>query len=260
MEIEPTGNAETGLLAALRCLRPDLETRIERLFQFDAVLGPEMLQGACSVSLDLPLLDEALGAFLPSLAQWLVPEVRASVASRQLAHAAGRLCAERCLQTFGVKQRAVLREPTGEPIWPTGFQGSIAHSEITAIALVLRNSVGHSIAAGVDIERLGIIDSATLSVFSTTDERQRWSLENDMEAATILFSAKEAYFKAAYRSAKRFIDFDEMTVDRWDRGLCRVVLVPSTNATTPLPVGHCRYRLRAEQVIVAASIIDPWQA
>ena len=42
--------------------------------------------------------------------------------------AAGRACARRALATFGMPGAVLLAAPDRQPLWPTGFVGSITHT------------------------------------------------------------------------------------------------------------------------------------
>ena len=87
------------------------------------------------------------------------------------------------------------READGRPRWPAGWTGSIAHSDGLAVAAVAPLRTHR--AAGIDVERDGALppDDAAMVL---ADREQRWvAAQSDAAAAaTLLWSAKEAAFKA----------------------------------------------------------------
>jgi 4'-phosphopantetheinyl transferase-like protein/4'-phosphopantetheinyl transferase superfamily protein len=105
--------------------------------------------------------------------------------------AAGRQAAAAALAAAGSADRTVPREPDGRPRFPSGFPGSIAHTDHQAVAVVVPGAE----AVGVDIESAAISPRVTEFVLR---ERERQMLLGPVGAYTRreLFSAKEAAFKA----------------------------------------------------------------
>jgi 4'-phosphopantetheinyl transferase EntD len=97
----------------------------------------------------------------------------------------------------GVDGVAIPRGTGGEPIWPEGIVGSISHSREVAVAVVARR--GDYVGLGVDIEDLGRGPSPRVARLVCRPSEMEWV---DPEAGTqrlaLLFSAKEAVFKALY--------------------------------------------------------------
>lgn len=148
-------------------------------------------------------------------------------------YVAGRLCAETALARAGAGRacREVTRSSDGAPQWPSGWCGSISHDATEAVALA---APGHLVdALGVDVEPLLDDDAlhAVIDVCLTPAERARLpsTTEHARREVTLRFSAKEAYFKAIYPHARRFVDFVEAEVHDIDAtaGAFRVVPVAS---------------------------------
>jgi 4'-phosphopantetheinyl transferase EntD len=111
--------------------------------------------------------------------------------------ALGRHCAHVALARLSLADMAIARGANGAPIWPEGIVGSITHTKGYAAALV-----GHTnmfLALGVDAERIGGVTENLYSRLFTTAERMHLATRDTKERdrdATILFSAKEAVYKA----------------------------------------------------------------
>jgi enterobactin synthetase component D len=116
---------------------------------------------------------------------------------RRSSFALGRSAARDALRQLGVQALAIGQGRGGEPLWPEGVVGAITHSGDIAIAIAgwQRDYAG----LGVDLEQLSpgltpraarrICTLAELAWIETVDYRHY---------GTMLFSAKEAVFKALF--------------------------------------------------------------
>lgn len=106
---------------------------------------------------------------------------------------AGRVAAREALLTAGHHRQADLEPaPSGAALWPPGFSGSISHAADHAAAAAW-SAAGP---IGVDIEASGRVPGRTLSVFSSGHQLAHLPRGKDSDLATLVFSAKEAAFKA----------------------------------------------------------------
>lgn len=194
--------------------------------------------GGVGVSLRLsdvnPVADFVPDALLPGT-------VVQAVRSRRLAFVAGRLCAEYAAARFGAAGPVDIG-PGGEPVWPSGLIGSITHDDRLATSVVARHA--NICGVGIDSEVIarGDAQQAIERVCCTDWERQTWIAgAADGKVATVLFSAKEALYKAIYPSVRRFIDFSEVEVTELDlRGRLVLKFVDSDLAPTH-PWVECRF-------------------
>jgi len=118
-------------------------------------------------------------------------------ASRRAERQAGMVAVRSAFVAAGARRDlgVVRHEQDGRPCWPTGWTGSIAHTATHAVAAV--SAVGVHDAVGIDIEeRRGLsLDDAALVLH--VDEHDVASRSTDpSDTATLLWSAKEAAFKA----------------------------------------------------------------
>jgi 4'-phosphopantetheinyl transferase EntD len=128
--------------------------------------------------------------------------------------AAGRACAKAALAEFGVRDIALRAAPDRQPIWPEGFVGTITHtSGFCAAAVARRTSM---LAIGMDTE---IVGAPTLDIWPaiSLSEELTWvrSLPADDQpaAVTLLFAAKEAFYKCQYPLVGEWLDFHDLRIE-----------------------------------------------
>lgn len=137
-----------------------------------------------------------------------------AVRSRQLSFLAGRLCAERSASTQACLAARVGRNAAGVPLWPAGLTGAITHHQDLALAVAGAGRFG----LGIDSEKRASVEQlqAILAVCCTARDRRFIQAGDAAERATLLFSAKEAAFKAVFPLLGRFADFSEFEVAEHD--------------------------------------------
>jgi len=110
---------------------------------------------------------------------------------------------------MGSADLAVLRGRLGDPIWPAGIIGSIAHDEDMAVSVAARAGVLKSV--GVDIEPALPLPPELRSVVAAPQDRL-----SDLDTALggrILFAVKEAAYKASFPLDGRVLGFEDIAVD-----------------------------------------------
>lgn len=137
--------------------------------------------------------------------------------------AAGRRCAGRALDQLGFEGSASLEaDSDGVPTWPEGFVGSISHSRGVAAAVAGRTS--EYVLVGLDLEKTNRLSAAAMKRVIHPKEAQ--FVQDDQVKATVLFSLKEAFYKAQFprhRTPGNFHDL-ALTVD-WEAGRAEVAAV-----------------------------------
>ena len=142
-----------------------------------------------------------------------------AVPKRVQEFAAGRLCARRALLEFGIVGFAVKVGPGRQPLWPEGWVGTITHTAgYCAAAVAARSSVR---GLGMDSETLGDVHAELWpSICSETETDWLRSLAPALKAAaaTMIFSAKEAFYKCQYPVTGEPLGFHDVQVDApgWD--------------------------------------------
>lgn len=133
---------------------------------------------------------------------------------RRSAFSAGRTCARRALSEIGIKDFPILAGPCGEPLWPAGIVGSISHTNEYCLAAVAHSTAIRSI--GIDVELAGCVETEVWHSVFTLDEIRHLRRQTPADrplAATIRFSAKEAFFKFYYSLTKCALGLMDMEVD-----------------------------------------------
>lgn len=116
----------------------------------------------------------------------------------------GRSLAENALCHMGCSDPFVGRHPDRSPIWPAGFCGSISHSDRLCTVMVGKTSALRSI--GVDIEPQGAVpDGLRDTIYGPGDDP-------DGADPTLIFAAKEAFYKMWYPLTGVFLDFPDVGI------------------------------------------------
>lgn len=150
------------------------------------------------------LEDRGQAVALPAPEQALV----ASAGEKRVRDfALGRACARRALGELGIEAGPILQHASGAPHWPDGAVGSITHTAGYAAAAVARTARFAGI--GIDAERITALkDGVVRRLFLPAERAWLDGLATGRRemAAILLFSAKEAYFKACAPAGFRFQD------------------------------------------------------
>ncbi|MFN3868388.1 MAG: 4'-phosphopantetheinyl transferase [Hyphomicrobiaceae bacterium] len=156
---------------------------------------------------------------------------RASGAARHVAH--------ELLAGLGHAGAPIGRESSGQPVWPEGIVGSLAHDDLVAVAVVASRTAVASV--GIDVEAAEPLPSE-LSTLVVTDEDVPGPVHRDL-AGRLVFAAKEACYKAAYPLDGVFLDHDDIAVD-----------LAESRARTRTGIGAQLFWCTAPRVVVLAIV------
>jgi 4'-phosphopantetheinyl transferase EntD len=110
---------------------------------------------------------------------------------------------------MGLNGVAVLRASSGAPVWPSGITGSLAHDDEMAVAAVA--PVSHIASLGIDVEPAHPLPDDIFALVATGADRA--DPVNRHLAGRILFSAKEAVYKAVYPLDREVLGYEDIVVD-----------------------------------------------
>ena len=207
---------------------------------------------------------ELRGAGDPAL---LYPEETAhftqAAAIRMQEFAAGRLCARRVLAEFGVLNFPLKAQADRQPLWPANLVGSITHTEGFCAAVAAENK--HLAAVGIDSEQAGRVKTelwksiCTRAEISWLEQLPRAQQET---AATLIFAAKEAFYKCQYPLTGEKLGFQDaaVTIPTWGdaRGTFTVNATKRIAFERHAPAAMtCRYLFHGE--FVTAGLAAPAQ-
>lgn len=117
------------------------------------------------------------------------------------------------LDAQGLVADSIPKGPVGEPIWPEGVVGSLAHTEGFAVAVVARRQA--CVALGVDVEPAQALPDDVAELVLRAEERG-WaeSVQRDeICASRMIFCAKECVHKAIHPLTGIWLDFEEVRID-----------------------------------------------
>jgi 4'-phosphopantetheinyl transferase EntD len=132
-----------------------------------------------------------------------------SVIKVQRASGAARIVARELMRRAGVAPHPVVKSAGGMPAWPDGIVGSLAHDATVAVAALAKRA--DYLSVGVDIEPAEPLASDLMEMVATPAERA--ATQNAPLRGRLLFSIKEAVYKAAYPLDRVFLDHHDVEVD-----------------------------------------------
>jgi 4'-phosphopantetheinyl transferase EntD len=175
---------------------------------------------------------EATGEEDPAAALFPIEQaaVAKAVEKRRREFAGGRACAQRALADLGLPAAPVPAGARGEPLWPTGVVGSITHCAGYRGCAVARASDLATI--GIDAEPHRPLPAGLLADVAHPEELaalgELAQAHPDVRWDRLLFSAKEAVYKAWYPLTGRWLGFEDavLTLDPGGRRFEARLLVP----------------------------------
>jgi 4'-phosphopantetheinyl transferase EntD len=167
----------------------------------------------------------------PEEAEPLFPEEQASIAravdKRRLEFALGRTAARGALAALGVPPGPLPANEDRSVRWPDAAWGSITHADGLCAAVAAPRSELRGL--GIDAEVKGRVEPRLWRMIATEREQAVLSaLDSEAErreAATLLFSAKEAFYKAQYCVSQSWVGFHDAEVELQAGGLFRLRLI-----------------------------------
>jgi 4'-phosphopantetheinyl transferase EntD len=137
------------------------------------------------------------------------PAFAASVAKVRRASGAARIVARQLMQKAGVAPLPIPKSTGGMPGWPPGLVGSLAHDPDVAVAAIAaaRDFQG----VGVDVEPPEPLGDDLLGIVASNKESEQ--VAGDPLGGRLLFSVKEAVYKAVYPLDRQFLDHHDVEVD-----------------------------------------------
>ncbi len=137
---------------------------------------------------------------------------------------------------------------TGRPVWPEGMVGSISHSESLAAAVVSRATWR---GLGIDVEDAHRFDQASPRLRRKLfTEREQSRNRTHPRADAVLFSGKEAAYKAVNPLVGKYIGFREVETEiDWQQRRFWMRYRGEHEPNHLLDGGHGRFRFVGDQVV-----------
>lgn len=140
-----------------------------------------------------------------------------AVLKRVQEFAAGRQCARAALAQLGITDFQLLAAADRQPLWPAGVIGSITHTRGYCAAVVA--SRARFAGLGLDAEQAQVVHEALWPQICTSAELTRLGQlppSQRVRVATLMFSAKEAFYKAQYPLTGEWLHFRAVEVQAQD--------------------------------------------
>jgi 4'-phosphopantetheinyl transferase EntD len=159
------------------------------------------------LELPWPGIGAIAGAFgIPGAESRLSPAMRRVHQSR-----CARALAIELLAHQGAPNVAEIRkDPRGRPEWPSGFTGSLSHTDGHALAATAPRA--RCLALGVDVEPALALPADADTLVLTQDER-RWLDTADADAGRLVFCAKECVHKAIEPLRDVWLEFSDVSIE-----------------------------------------------
>lgn len=124
---------------------------------------------------------------------------------------AGRNCARLALQRLGMAPAAIGIGSFREPLFPAGVSGSITHTEEYCAAAVIRT--GAVLSIGIDAESNEPLSQSVADIILNSNEQMMaQAFGNDCCVDMLVFSIKEAFFKAIFPLCRQYLEFSDAIV------------------------------------------------
>lgn len=137
--------------------------------------------------------------------------------SRRREFLAGRECARAALEAIGYQRVPILPDPSGVPVWPEGALASISHSKGLCAAIAAKCG-GYRI-LGLDLEKTNRLSPGAIQ--RTVHPHEEDYVGDDQKRASLIFSAKEAFFKAQFPLWRTHANFHDLEL-AVDEAACRL--------------------------------------
>jgi 4'-phosphopantetheinyl transferase EntD len=126
-----------------------------------------------------------------------------------------RWCAREALRQLGVPAAPILPDEDRVPRWPVGVVGGMTHCAGYRAAVVARSN--ELCGVGIDAEPHAALPADVLDLVLRDDERARLVALTHADPAVhwdrLVFCAKEAVYKAWFPLTRRWLDFDDVSID-----------------------------------------------
>lgn len=139
--------------------------------------------------------------------------IRKAAPKRKAEFRAGRIHARNALRKIGCPRLPIRTGSNREPLWPSGFTGSISHSAelCCAVAALSDNYMG----LGVDLEHTHVLDADLIDYVCDSEEyasiASELRLKNQLtDPGKLIFSIKEAVFKSYFPISNNWLGFRDL--------------------------------------------------
>ncbi len=215
---------------------------------FDLILPPSFLHDTRQVT---NRWDELIQAEQRIASAMKGPRIEEFSTARVMAHELMKVSSPLSSQTT----EAILRDNDGCALWPGNFTGNISHTKnICSVCIGKKRPDSHSV--GIDIETLGRLSLESKRRISSPEEQKRVEAFADKRgletrnAYTLIFSAKEAFFKYQFPNTRLWLEFQDVEVTNIDEETLEVS-APKLDSVSLLSARKIFYQFTSAHVATA---------
>jgi 4'-phosphopantetheinyl transferase EntD len=119
------------------------------------------------------------------------------------------MCARRALDLLGVGSSGLLPDADGIPQWPEGTVGSISHCR--GVAMAVGAKLVDCRLLGLDLEKTNRLSAGAIK--QVLHPIEEIFVDGDQLKASILFSLKEAFYKAQFPKWRAVGNFSDLAME-----------------------------------------------
>lgn len=183
-----------------------------------------------------------------------------AVDARRRAFTTARHCARESLGVLGIGPVPIPRGERGCPGWPQGIVGSITHCAGYRAAAVARTTT--AAAVGIDAEPSGALPDGVLRRVASAAEREHVAelgrLDPGVSWDRLIFSAKEAIYKALYPLTRLDLGFADASVTFTPGTFLAVVRPPRPSGEWTEAESLSGHWLERRGLLVTTVVLDAW--
>lgn len=127
---------------------------------------------------------------------------------RKCEFVAGRDCARAALERVGFARGPILSNDDGVPVWPLGVLASISHSRGYCAAIAAKESGYRTL--GLDLEKTNRLSASAIE--RIVHPHEQVYAQSDQKKASLIFCAKEAFFKAQFPLWQTHANFHDLVL------------------------------------------------
>ena len=150
----------------------------------------------------------------------------------------------------------ILPDTDSVPQWPAGFTGCISHSKgICTVVIGKQTALNQSV--GIDIEMLGRLSGGAKRRICSEAEQERIETFADVsklkvqDLYTLVFSAKEAYFKYLFPQTRQWLEFLDVELHTINGEYLELESKKTVPASSPPEKRNVAFKFTQELVVTA---------
>ncbi|MCG7871886.1 MAG: 4'-phosphopantetheinyl transferase superfamily protein [Candidatus Thiodiazotropha lotti] len=157
--------------------------------------------------------------------------IETAVQKRQQEFRAGRHAAHLALEKLSAPWEPLLRDEKRQPLWPTGFRGSISHCRGECVAVCAKTTELASL--GIDVEPLEPLPKGVDQYIHTPQDQATMTTDSSLPER-LIFSAKESIYKCYYPLIGEHMGFQSVSLSI-NADSMSFEFIPSAENTIPFP-------------------------